>query len=276
MYDYTNEFLKFIGFESDIISSDKDKKDIKDLYTIYQEFNIEEYYYETSYPSELLEEAKDNFINAYVKIRDLKKRTYHILYALANLARVIDKLSLLDQNMLLISVETIFNFLDSALKIYPTSGAVFLLKGKISEFDVRYNGYTIPIYQFAIEFSSNKNDAYYAMGQYYERRQKDVTMAKKYYIKAIMENHFDYRTMYQIACIDMNEKNYIAAAERLNIISNILEKKKSEKSLHLPDYTILNKTYTLLFQLYNGVLDDSEKRDIYDERLKTLKTERQF
>lgn len=253
---------------------------LKKIGEVYVSFQLS--YYKNIYGSfynnkEIMQKAQAQIIGAYITISDFYKsseeKTSNLLYALANLARMLNETCRFLGQELLLSTDVALRYLDRALQLEPTFNNAYFLKGMLTELDERYREHSGTYYQIAMEWIQNRKYAaypYYIIGRYYEKIKNDYEMAKKYYIRSIGINSCEYRSIYKLAIFDKKEKRYLSAVEHFKMICNILHEKEEKNYLQPQEYDYLLKAYLQIVEIYETYLDDSEWREVYRKKLYDL------
>lgn len=245
---------------SDYAVLQKDIEMLQKLGDVYIDYQIS--YYRNAYScfyenEEIVQDAQDAFVDAYIKICDtpgMLTDTVSYFYVKANLIRYMDETCKFLRQKLLLPVEKGLRFLDDALEIEPAFNNAYLLKGIISELDIRSAVDGSAFYSQAMEkFQYKKYCSYprYLQARYYEKVLKDNEKALNLYKDSLDKDMYEYRAIYKLAMFEKKEKNYAMAEQRFKQICNILNAKEAVNYLQPREYEYLFKAYLELAKIYS-------------------------
>lgn len=206
---------------------------------------------------EIVQNAQDAFVNAYIKICDISNKlpkTGSYYYVKANLIRYMDETCRFLKQQLLLPVEKGLKFLDEALRVNPSFSNANLLKGILSELDIKYIADGKEFYDKAMEgLSRTKYSSYprYLQARYHEKVLKDYAKSLELYADSIEKDLNEYRAIYKLAMADKKERNYSMAEEKFKKIYNILKDKEEVDYLQPREYEYLFKAYLELSKIYS-------------------------
>jgi len=205
---------------------------------------------------EIVQSAQDAFVDAYIDIRKIlsdKMKSAYLYYAIAYLAKCINETCCFLDKPLLLPVDNALKFLDQALEVEPVFDNAYLLKGIVSELDDDSEKNAAFYYKIALEQLYGKvyaSEAYYIVGRYYEKSEKDIGKAVKLYKQSLGVNNLDYKVIFRLAMIDKEKGDYTGALEWLKIICNIFCDKEKENYLYPMEYEYLFRTYHEMCGIY--------------------------
>lgn len=214
---------------------------------------------------EVVQSAQDAFVDAYIdmgKILSDEMKSAYLYYAIAYLANCINETCYFLDEPLLLPVQNSLEFLDRAMEVEPVFDNAYLLKGILSELDDDSEKNAGFYYKIALEQLYHKvyaNEAYYIVGRYYEKSEKDIGKAAKLYKQSLGLNNLDYKVIFRLAMIDKAKGDYTGALERLKMICNIFCNKEKENYLLPMEYEYLFRTYHEMCGIYGDQFFDLKK-----------------
>ena len=256
--------------------SESDFESMKIIGKIYVKYCISYFRNVYSYFKEeelLVQQAQDQFVDAYVALRKYYnncEKTVYTLYTLANLTRYINETCVFLKQKLLLSTERCLEYLDRAIHLQPTFYNAQLLKGIVCGIDKTFAQESGVYYKRALDNMGKKKYTsypHYLYGRYWERTMKDVTEAKKYYQMSYELNELEYRAIYKLAIIAKREGRYEESLRGFRQICSILSGKEKENYLQPKEYEYLSKAYFEISKLYGDVFWNLEG---YEETIKKL------
>ncbi len=248
IYECLNELEKVIPVPDKNVV-DKEMKVLREIADIYVKHRL--CYYLNLYrcvPNErnTVQNAQDSFVNAYIDLAKNEPKTSQVYYALANLAKYMNRTCVLLGEEFLLETDRILMWIDQALGLEPIFDNAYLLKALVTEMDPAYKIQSEIYYENAIERIGKKSYSsysHYLEGKYYEMILNEISRAKICYTKSLKINKLEYRTLYRLAIIYEKEKEYIKAIEILKSICNILIEPETGKKLQPKEYEYLLKAY---------------------------------
>lgn len=273
---YFDECMKKIQKIFEVQEQLENFEDLKTIGTIYLKHHISYYRNIYSYFKEndvWVQEAQDEFVNAYVDLSTAKaekEKTIYTLYTFANLARYINETCVFLNQKLLLSTEQCVNYLESALQKEPKFYNARLLEAIIYELDKEYYLKSGELYEFALKEMDQKKYTsypYYLYGRYCERKVKNLDKAKQYYEKSFEINEMEYRAIYKLAIIAKREGDYEGSIKWFEKICAILSKKEEGNYLQPKEYEYLFKAYFGIGRIYGDVFCNLKE---YDNTVKKM------
>ncbi len=262
--------------EQGIKQSESDFESMKIIGKIYVKYcisyfrNVYSYFKEEEF---FVQQAQDQFVDAYVELRKKYsncEKTAYTLYTLANLTRYINETCVLLNQKLLLSTEQCLGYLDRAMHLQPTFNNAQLLKGIVCGIDKAFAQESGVYYKRALDNMGKKKYTsypHYLYGRYWERTMKDITEAKKYYQISYELNELEYRAIYKLAIIAKREGRYEESLRWFRQICSILSSKEEVNYLQPKEYEYLSKAYFEISKLYGDVFWNLEG---YEETVKKL------
>lgn len=229
--------------------------ELKDIADIYAELNllrskiiIDDFKEE----AEMVQQAQDNIVTAYMRIKDIKPESKYTIYTRVYLALYANKSCKLLSQRFLFDTKKCCNYLNKALDIDPEFKNVDILKAYLSEIDSQYKYSVSSYYKSGLEHISSMPYAsypLYKLGRYYENGLYDKQNAQKYYKLAYDANRYDCRAIYtQIQQELETRKNRSKPMYVCNEMISILSKKEKHNCLSPKEYKYLFIAYKVLEQ----------------------------
>lgn len=276
---YFDECMKKIQKVFEAREQLEDFEDLKIIGTIYLKHHISYYRNIYSYFKEndvWVQEAQDEFVNAYVDLSTAKaekEKTIYTLYTFANLTRYINETCVFLNQKLLLSTEQCVNYLESALQKEPKFYNARLLEAIIYELDKEYYLKSGELYESALKEMDQKKYTsypYYLYGRYCERKMKNLDKAKQYYEKSFEINEMEYRAIYKLAIIAKREGDYEGSIKWFEKICTILSKKEDGNYLQPKEYEYLFKAYFGIGRIYGDVFCNLKEYDNIVKKMDAL------
>lgn len=255
---------------------DNEMKVLKEIADIYVKYRL--CYYLNLYrcvPNErnTVQNAQDSFVNAYINLAKNEPKTSQVYYALANLAKYMNRTCALLGEEFLLETDMILEWIDQALELEPIFDNAYLLKALVTEMDPAYKIQSKIYYENAMERIGKKSYSsysHYLEGKYYEMILNEISRAKICYTKSLEINKLEYRTLYRLAIIYEKEKEYIKAIEALKSICNILIEPEKRKKLQPKEYEYLLKAYYERAKIQGYYLFNKKEYDANVESVRQL------
>ena len=255
---------------------DNEMKVLKEIANIYVEHRL--CYYLNMYrcipnARKTVQDAQDSFVDAYIDLVRSEPKTSQVYYALANLAKYMNRTSALLGEEFLLETDMILEWIDQALELEPIFDNAYLLKALVTEMDPAYKIQSKIYYENAMERIGKKSYSsysHYLEGKYYEMILNEISRAKICYTKSLEINKLEYRTLYRLAIIYEKEKEYIKAIEALKSICNILIEPETDKKLQPKEYEYLLKAYYERAKIQGYYLFNKKEYDANVESVRQL------
>ncbi|HBA69751.1 MAG TPA: hypothetical protein DCZ40_10415 [Lachnospiraceae bacterium] len=225
--------------------------------------HIYSYFYEKT---ELVQEAQDKFVDAYLALSDKidksQQSSVHLIYAKMMIARFINETCYFLKQRFLFHTGKCLKALDDILKEEPLFSNVYLLKAMFAEIDDYFKDQSAAYYKLATENLPELYYAYYPLyrfGRYYEKVLGDDETARSYYEKVLDLNEREYRVVYKFILSAKREGKYQEAIEYCKKICNILNTKKDNNYLQPREYEYLFKAYLEMTKIYRNHLTNGQE-----------------
>ena len=275
IYECLNKLEKVIPVPDKNVV-DKEMKILKEIADIYVKHRL--CYYLNMYrcipnKRETVQKAQDSFVNAYINLAENEPKTSQVYYALANLAKYMNRTCALLGEEFLLETDMILEWIDQALELEPIFDNAYLLKALVTEMDPAYKIQSKIYYENAMERIGKKSYSsysHYLEGKYYEMILNETSRAKICYTKSLEINKLEYRTLYRLAIIYEKEKEYIKAIEALKSICNILNEPETGKKLQPKEYEYLLKAYYERAKIQGYYLFNKKEYDANVESVRQL------
>lgn len=201
------------------------------------------------------QETQDNFVDAYIHIRNKKQTHYMYWYALTRLGYYMNETCRELSQGQLFENEKADCFLDKSLKTEPFFANAYLMKAMIAE-NGKDKAKAEEYYLMTLDMIGQKEYAsmpFYFCGRYYEKILHDNEKSYMYYEKARNANPLNYKATFKIAKQLYIEKKYSRAAVRFEEAKRILLLEDAAAMIPI-DYMYLMKVYGFLENLYGSKL----------------------
>lgn len=255
------------------VSFKEDFKILKEIANVYIEHDLMRARVSFSYfeneNKRNIQDAQDKFVNAYLALfkdrseEDISKSKY-LMFARIDLARLSNETCVFLQQELLFDTKKCMDQLDQLLNMDVTFANAYVLKGFLAELDRHYKEDGKAYYQKAIDqIGDQAYSSYvcYRQGRFYEKVERDWNKAEKYYRKAYTANKMEYRAIYKIMQIELQQGKWLEAVESCKNIINILGEKRKVNYLQEKEYEYLFKAYHEMGVIYERHLNNKEEAE---------------
>ncbi len=270
--NYLTECLQKIKVNS-TVCSEEDFRILKEIAYVYIEYDLMRARVSFSYfvdeKKENIQKAQDKFVGAYLKLfqdrtEDAISKSKYLMFTRIDLARLSNETCVFLRQELLFDTKKCMEQLDQLLKMDVTFVNAYVLKGFLAELDRHYKEEAKAYYQKAIDqIGEQPYSSYvcYRQGRFYEKVEGNWNEAEKYYRKAYTANKLEYRAIYKIMQIELQQGKWLEAIESCKNIINILNKKYQENYLQEKEYEYLFKSYHEMGIIYERHLNNREEAE---------------